>query len=117
MSAAGAFVALGVNVMGWRVIGTIGSDLARLDFVKAYTIEFASTLTVVVATVLGMPVSSTHCKVGTVVFVGALAGGGRDGGGRWCPPRQDRRSWGVDAAARRGCRGGVIAQFRAAITA
>ena len=82
MSAAGAFVALGVNVMGWRVIGTIGSDLARLDFVKAYTIEFASTLTVVVATVLGMPVSSTHCKVGTVVFVGALAGGGRDGGGK-----------------------------------
>ncbi|XRB18001.1 phosphate transporter [Pseudoscourfieldia marina] len=75
MAAAGAFVALGVNVLGWKVIRTIGSNLTSINFHRGFCIEFASTFTVVIATFLGMPVSTTHCQVGAVVFVGVAAFG------------------------------------------
>ena len=75
MSLAGLCVALGVNLMGYRVIQTMGNDLTAINFMLGYSIECASTLTVVIATVVGMPVSSTHCQVGAVVFIGAASGG------------------------------------------
>ena len=41
-----------------------------------FAIEFAATLTVVIATVIGgLPVSTTHCKVGAVVFTGFAVSG------------------------------------------
>ncbi|EOD09817.1 putative inorganic phosphate transporter, partial [Emiliania huxleyi CCMP1516] len=70
MSVAGAFVALGVVTLGYRVIQTLGSDIAEIDFHMAFCVESASTVTVVVATCLGLPISSTHCQVGAIVFVG-----------------------------------------------
>jgi len=42
-----------------------------------YCIESASTLTVVLATLVGLPVSSTHCQVGAVVFLGVARFGTR----------------------------------------
>ena len=75
MSLAGLCVALGVNLMGYRVIQTMGNDLTAINFMLGYSIECASTLTVVIATVIGMPVSSTHCQVGAVVFICAASGG------------------------------------------
>lgn len=76
MSLAGVFVAVGVNLMGYRVIQTIGTDLIAIDYHVGFCVEVAATLTVVLATVFGgLPVSSTHCKVGAVVFVGLMTGG------------------------------------------
>lgn len=69
---AGFFVFLGVNTFGSRVVKTIGSSLTKLNFHRAYCIEFGSTLSVVVATLLNMPVSTTHCQVGAVILVGAV---------------------------------------------
>ena len=69
-------VAIGVIVMGYRVIETIGSNLTAIDYQLGFAIEFATTLTVVLATVIGgLPVSTTHCKVGAVVFTGAVVSG------------------------------------------
>mmetsp|Transcript_20021 Transcript_20021/g.46209 ORF Transcript_20021/g.46209 Transcript_20021/m.46209 type:complete len:547 (-) Transcript_20021:328-1968(-) len=70
MSIAGAFVALGVVTLGHRVIKTLGSDIAKLDFHMGFCIEAASTCSVVIATVAGLPVSSTHCQVGAIFFIG-----------------------------------------------
>ena len=67
--------------MGHRVIRTIGKELTDINYQRGFCIEFASTLTVVLATVLEMPVSTTHCQVGAVVFVGAAAFG--PGSVRW----------------------------------
>eukprot|EP00442_Polarella_glacialis_P053067 CAMPEP_0115147962 /NCGR_PEP_ID=MMETSP0227-20121206/63605_1 /TAXON_ID=89957 /ORGANISM="Polarella glacialis, Strain CCMP 1383" /LENGTH=570 /DNA_ID=CAMNT_0002557935 /DNA_START=83 /DNA_END=1796 /DNA_ORIENTATION=- len=78
MAIAGLFVALGVNVMGYRVIKTMGKDLCCMDFHLGFCIEFASGFSVVMATLIGMPVSTTHCQVGAVVFVGSLAHGPRN---------------------------------------
>lgn len=77
MPAGGLFVCLGVYVLGHRVIRTMGFGLASINFLRGFCIEFASTAAVVVATVIGMPVSTTHCQVGAVVFVGWTAFGRR----------------------------------------
>ena len=46
MFVAGCFVAIGMNVSGYHVIRTVGSEIAKIDFQRGFCIEFASTLTV-----------------------------------------------------------------------
>ncbi|XP_033107795.1 sodium-dependent phosphate transporter 2-like [Anneissia japonica] len=63
-------VSIGLWVLGKRVIETVGDDLTPLTVSSAFTIELGSATTVLVASNLGIPVSTTHCKVGSVVAVG-----------------------------------------------
>merc|ERR1719445_16904 len=70
LSVAGIFVALGVMTLGYRVISTIGSKLTAIDYHKGFWIEFGSTVATIVATLEGFPVSTTHCQVGAVFFIG-----------------------------------------------
>jgi len=70
LSVAGIFVALGVMTLGYRVIATIGSRLTVIDYHKGFWIEFGSTVATIVATLEGFPVSTTHCQVGAVFFIG-----------------------------------------------
>eukprot|EP00884_Botryococcus_braunii_P014477 jgi/Botrbrau1/2302/Bobra.101_2s0123.1 len=48
------------------------------DSCRGYCIEVASTFTVVICTVLNLPVSTTHAQVGAIIFVGVLAFGWHD---------------------------------------
>jgi len=75
MAIAGAFVGLGVITMGYRVIKAVGEDLADMDFHVGFCVEFSSACAVVIATILGLPVSTTHCQIGAIVFVAATAYG------------------------------------------
>jgi len=70
LSVAGLFVALGVCTLGYRVIRTIGSKLTLIDYHRGFYIEFASTIATIVATLEGLPVSTTHCQVGAVFAIG-----------------------------------------------
>lgn len=54
---------------------TVGSDLVAINFSKGFAIELGSTLSVVLASVVGMPVSSTHCQIGSIVAVGIAEAG------------------------------------------
>ncbi len=65
-------LAIGLLAFGPRVIRTIGSELTRLDAIRAYCIAMAATLTVILASQLGLPVSTTHVTVGAVLGVGFL---------------------------------------------
>ena len=49
---------------------TVGTYLLTINFSKGFAIELGSTLSVVLASVVGMPVSSTHCQIGSIVAVG-----------------------------------------------
>lgn len=75
MSIAGALVALGVITFGYRVIKTMGEGITAINFHRGWCMEFASAITVVACTALNMPVSTTHCQVGAVVFVGCVSVG------------------------------------------
>lgn len=77
MFAGGLFVCLGVYFLGHRVMQTVGFGLADINFLRGFCIEFASTAAVVLATFLNLPVSTTHCQVGAVIFVGWTAFGRR----------------------------------------
>ncbi|XP_061529250.1 sodium-dependent phosphate transporter 1-A [Phycodurus eques] len=65
-------ICVGLWVWGRRVIQTMGKDLTPITPSSGFSIELASALTVVVASNVGLPVSTTHCKVGSVVAVGWL---------------------------------------------
>nr|XP_061804070.1 sodium-dependent phosphate transporter 2-like [Nerophis lumbriciformis] len=66
----GLGICAGLWVWGRRVIQTMGKDLTPITPSSGFTIELASALTVVLASNIGIPVSTTHCKVGSVVAVG-----------------------------------------------
>ncbi|CAL8247590.1 unnamed protein product [Merluccius merluccius] len=68
----GVGICAGLWVWGRRVIQTMGKDLTPITPSSGFSIELASALTVVVASNVGLPVSTTHCKVGSVVAVGWL---------------------------------------------
>ncbi|XP_040850114.1 sodium-dependent phosphate transporter 2 [Ochotona curzoniae] len=66
----GIGICTGLWVWGRRVIQTMGKDLTPITPSSGFTIELASAFTVVIASNIGLPVSTTHCKVGSVVAVG-----------------------------------------------
>lgn len=68
----GVGICAGLWVWGRRVIQTMGKDLTPITPSSGFSIELASAFTVVVASNIGLPVSTTHCKVGSVVAVGWL---------------------------------------------
>jgi PiT family inorganic phosphate transporter len=65
-------IAIGLGLFGPKVIRTVGSEITELDQMRAYCIAMAATLTVILASQLGLPVSTTHVAVGAVFGVGFL---------------------------------------------
>ncbi|ODS61376.1 MAG: phosphate permease [Arenimonas sp. SCN 70-307] len=65
-------IAIGLALYGPRVIRTVGSEITELDPMRAFCIAMAATLTVIVASQLGLPISTTHVAVGAVFGVGFL---------------------------------------------
>lgn len=70
----GAGIALGVVTWGYRVIETVGTKITTLTNTRGFSVDFGTATCVLLASKLGMPVSTTHAAVGAVVGVG-LAGG------------------------------------------
>ncbi len=72
MVVGGIGIALGLALYGPKLIRTVGSEITELDQMRAFCIAMAATVTVIVASQLGLPVSSTHIAVGGVFGVGFL---------------------------------------------
>ncbi|KAK9909250.1 hypothetical protein WJX75_009502 [Coccomyxa subellipsoidea] len=71
----GMGIVAGLGVLGHRVMETVGRDITDINFSRGFAIELGSTLSVVLASVAGMPVSSTHCQIGSIVAVGIVESG------------------------------------------
>ena len=65
-------IAIGLALYGPKLIKTVGSEITELDQMRAYSIAMAASITVIIASQLGLPVSSTHIAVGGVFGVGFL---------------------------------------------
>jgi PiT family inorganic phosphate transporter len=67
-----AGISVGLALFGPRVIRTVGSEITELDKMSAYCVAMSAAVTVIFASQLGLPVSSTHIAVGGVFGVGFL---------------------------------------------
>ncbi|HRD54957.1 MAG TPA: inorganic phosphate transporter [Parachlamydiaceae bacterium] len=67
-------VVAGLATWGWRVIETIGKKITELTPTRGFAAEFGAATTVVLASRLGLPISTTHTLVGAVVGVGLARG-------------------------------------------
>jgi PiT family inorganic phosphate transporter len=72
MVVGGVGISIGLALFGPRLIKTVGSEITELDQMRAFSIMMAAAITVVIASQLGLPVSSTHIAVGGVFGVGFL---------------------------------------------
>ena len=65
-------ISIGLALYGPKLIKKVGSEITELDQIRAFCIALAAAITVIVASALGLPVSSTHIAVGGVFGVGFL---------------------------------------------
>ena len=72
MVTGGIGISIGLALFGPRLIKTVGTEITELDPMRAFSIMMAAAITVVIASQLGLPVSSTHIAVGGVFGVGFL---------------------------------------------
>jgi len=65
-------IAIGLALYGPRLIKTVGSEITDLDQMRAFSVAMAAAITVIIASQLGLPVSSTHIAIGGIFGVGFL---------------------------------------------
>ncbi|UCH19519.1 MAG: inorganic phosphate transporter [Deltaproteobacteria bacterium] len=64
-------IALGTLAGGWRVIETVGMKMTKLRSVHGFCAETAAACSILLSTVGGIPVSTTHTITGAIIGVGA----------------------------------------------
>jgi len=70
----GIGIACGIGMAGHRVMETIGRKITTLTNTRGFSVDFAAATTVLIASKMGLPVSTTHAAVGGVMGVGLARG-------------------------------------------
>ena len=65
-----AGISFGLFLFGPKLVRVVGSQITKLNQMRAYCVALSAAITVIVASWLGLPVSSTHIAVGSVFGVG-----------------------------------------------
>lgn len=74
LAVGGVGIIIGLATWGWKVIETIGKNITELTPSRGFSAEFGAALTVLFASRLGFPISTTHTLVGAVLGVGLARG-------------------------------------------
>lgn len=82
-------ISVGLMLFGPKLIKTVGQEITKLNPVRAFCVALSAAITVIIASALGLPVSSTHIAVGGVFGVGFLR--------EYMAMRQKRTTQAVDA--------------------
>jgi PiT family inorganic phosphate transporter len=69
--AAHTAIALGTAMGGWRIVRTMGTKITKLTPFGGFCAETGGGATIMVASALGVPVSTTHTITGAIVGVGS----------------------------------------------
>ena len=87
-----AHTAIGLGTLsgGWRIIHTMGSKITKLQPVGGFAAETGAATALMIATIVGVPVSTTHAITGAIVGVGATR---RLSAVRWGVARQIVWAW------------------------
>ncbi|NLX76165.1 MAG: inorganic phosphate transporter [Clostridiaceae bacterium] len=64
-------MALGTSVGGYRIIKAVGMDMVKLEKYQGFSADLAAAISLLIASVFGMPVSTTHTKTTSIMGVGA----------------------------------------------
>jgi inorganic phosphate transporter, PiT family len=65
-------ISMGLLLFGPKLIRTVGDQITRLNPMRAFCVALSAAITVIAASALGLPVSSTHIAVGAIFGVGFL---------------------------------------------
>lgn len=67
----GVTMALGTSIGGWRILRTVGFRLTKLEPVHGFVAETSASMAILVASVSGIPLSTTHTINTSIMGVGA----------------------------------------------
>lgn len=70
----GVGIVVGLATWGYRVIETIGKKITHITPSRGFSAEFATATTVLVCSKMGLPISTSHTLVGSVIGVGLARG-------------------------------------------
>ncbi len=70
----GIGIVIGLATYGYKVIETIGKKITELTPSRGFSAEFGAATTVLICSQLGIPISTTHTLVGSVIGVGFARG-------------------------------------------
>ena len=87
-----AAMAIGTATGGWRIIKTVGGKIFKLEPPSGFAADFNSSMVVFSATLLHLPVSTTHVVSGSIMGVGTAK---RVNAVRWGTAQQMVKAWGI----------------------
>jgi phosphate/sulfate permease len=67
-------IIIGLATWGYKIINRIGRELTKISPSRGFIIELAAAITIIIASRTEMPISTTHCQVGSVVGCGLSNG-------------------------------------------
>ncbi|KAN0060777.1 Na+/Pi symporter [Thecaphora frezii] len=70
----GAGIVIGLGTYGWRLMSILGNRLTMHSPSRGFSMEFGASITVVMASMLGLPISSTQCITGATMAVSLCEG-------------------------------------------
>ncbi|MCL2121415.1 MAG: inorganic phosphate transporter, partial [Clostridiales bacterium] len=71
MLSCSAVMALGTSIGGYKIIKTIGMNMVKLEKYQGFSADFASSISLFITSLFGIPVSTSHMKAMAIIGVGA----------------------------------------------